>query len=69
MKDDTFALAIITGTCSNFNKNSFEQYMLLGDCYQALNKCEEARKNYTEAGKLRRGNPDYNSKMKVHYEK
>jgi hypothetical protein len=63
------ALFILNGTCGNFTKTSFEQFMLTGDCYLALNKCEEARTNYTEAGKLRRNDPDYSAKIKVLNEK
>jgi tetratricopeptide (TPR) repeat protein len=69
MNEYAKALTILEGPCSNFNKNCFEQYMLMGDCYQALNKCTEAGKNYTEAGKLRRDDPDYKAKIIVHHEK
>jgi hypothetical protein len=69
MKDYPGALTLLTGTCSNFNKNCFEQLLLTGDIFQAQNNCVESKKNYSEAGQLRPDNPDYTSKLKEHYEK
>jgi hypothetical protein len=65
MKDNSGALSILNGSCSNFNKNSFEQFLLMGDIYLEMNKCEDARKNYQEAGKIRPDSQDFVEKMRT----
>lgn len=63
------ALEIVQTYCIPFNESNFNQYILLGDIYLALNDCENAKLNYQNAGDIEPNNDQYSRKMKEQIDK
>lgn len=63
--DNQAALNILQTKCRPLNTYNFEQFIMLGDIYLALNDCVAAKENYQNAGDLEPDNKVYSAKMRM----
>ncbi len=63
LKNYEKAKEIIMDECFPLNTYNFDQYIILGDAFLALDDRENARKYYIEAGKLEPENKTYSKRM------
>jgi len=54
---------ILTGNCLTLNPLNYEQYLVLGDVYNALGDAKSARESYMKAGNIKPNDNGYKSRM------